>query len=321
MAVTALRALSTNAVTPIRAMLHTQEAPYEKLLIQNARSIPPAARRYLFQKLKPGQSAVARTAAAHALAVLGPAANAAVPDLAGALTDPSAEVRWAAAQALGRIGQDSIPTLRTAVTNRDPNLRHLAVYGLGVAGTNAAGAAGEIFERMLDPDPAIHDAAVYALSRVGTNAVPVILEQFASGDPARREAAARVVRYLNIPPRQILRKLIEFATNNSPELRQHAFQALRALGLEHPLAAATCLRGVNDESPDVRTAALLALSPTTNWMTDSTFSRITMRDLGQSGSLSNHVATTLEALRGDSNPAVSAAAEQVWERVRALTPP
>jgi hypothetical protein len=318
---TALRALGTNAVPPLRTLLQVQEAFYEQPLFRNASSLPPSVRRYLFAKLKPGQSAIGRTGAAHALAVLGSEAKDALPELVAALQDPSAEVRWAAAQALGRIGAPAVPVLLTTLTNQDPSLRQLAIHSLGTAGTNAAPAAAQLFERVLEPNAAIPDAAVYALSRVGPTALPMILEQFASEDLARRAAAARVVRYMNTPPRQILRRLVGFCTNTAPDLRQHAFQSLASLRLDHPFAIATCVRGLDDPVPAVRIAAATALTSTRSWMTNASFAALTMRFLGQSGSLSNHVMNRLAEWPGDHDPALRMAAEQTANQIRAADQP
>lgn len=316
----AFQAMGSNAVPALRELLNTPDSFFEKPLMQNARSIPAAPRRYLFEKLKPGKAAITRTSAARALTVLGPAAQDAVPDLIAALEDPSVEVRWAAAQALGRIGPRAILALMVAATNQNATLRHIAVYALGETGTNAAPAAAVLFARTLDTNGAVRASAMYSLARVGPAAVPIVLEEFSANDSARQAAAARAIRAMNTPPRQIMRTLLELSTNASPALRQQSIQALDTLQLNSPFAIVACVRALNDGDPGVRRAAVLALAATPTWTTNEGFGQLTMRLLGQTGTLSNHVVTTLGALREDAAPAVRSAAQQALEQIQASNP-
>jgi hypothetical protein len=317
----AFRAMGSNAVPALRTLLNTRDPFYEKPLTQNAAIIPPATRRFLFEKLKPGQAGRGRTGAARALHLIGPAAQAAVPDLIGALEDPAFEVRWAAARALSQMGPAAVTALIHTASNTNATIRHTAVYALGEAGTNAAPAATVLFERTLDTDTSVRASAMYSLARVGTAAVPVVLAQFSSPDPARRDAAAKAIRAMNTPPRQIMRPLLALATNAAPQMRRQSVQAFEALRLNSAFTLTACVRALDDSDAGVREAAAQALGNTTTWTTNTGMGDLTMRLLGRSGTLSNHVVTSLETLRNEAEPAVRTAAEQTLRKILEPPPP
>ena len=174
----AFEAMGVNAVPPLRAMLQTRETWYARLFVQQGRVLPTGTRNYLAGKVKAGRSGIYRVAAARALGVVGTNATAAVPDLVVALAENN--TRWAAAQALASIGGPAIAALASATTNKDFNIRHAAVYGLGQAGTNALSATEALVERVCDPVEQVRASALYSLGQIGRPGVPVVLEAFSS---------------------------------------------------------------------------------------------------------------------------------------------
>lgn len=319
-AMQAFRVLGANAVPALRARLNSRAPFYEQPLLQNAKRLPPATRYYLFTKFKPGQSVARRISAARALSVIGPAAAAAVPDLIAALDDPAGEIRWAAAQTLGRLGEAAIPELMQRATNADLTVRQIAVYALGQAGTNAAPAAALLFDCVLDPNESVHTSALYSLSRVGPAGVPIVLAAFSTEDPARRAAATKAIQAMNRPPHQITRTLLAFATNASPNLRRQSLAAFQVLRLNHPAVFGTCFQALNDPDPDVRGAAAQAMSRAGGWSINPALDEFTARALGLDGSLGSNIIARLNGLLTDPEPSVRAVARQALMEIQADPP-
>jgi HEAT repeat protein len=318
-AVIAFRSMGSNAVPVLCSMLQAREPFYEKPFLKHARQIPPAMRRYLFEKMKPGRTTSRRIGAARALSILGPAAVGAVPELMVSLTDKS-EVRWAAAQALARIGGPAIAAMTQATTSTNAAVRHAAVYGLGEAGTNAVAATSALFDRVLDTNESVRASALYSLSRVGSGGLPVVLAGFSDHDAARREAAVKALKAMNNPPRQILRTLLECSTNSVPEVRQHSIEALATLRLNHPLVVTTYWAALNASDPGVRSAAARAMKQADVWATNQALCDATVRLLGLSGSLESNVAVALTSLLDDPEASVQSAARQTLTNLHALPP-
>lgn len=316
-AMQAFHVLGSNAVPALRSRLNSRAPFYERPLLQHARRLPLSTRRYLFAKIKPGQSAGRRISAARALGVIGPDAHQAVPDLIAALKEPAGEARWAAAQALGRMGDQAILALAAAATNINVPFRQAAVYALGEAGTNAAPAAAVLFDCVLDTNESVHASALYSLSRIGPAGIATVLEAFSTDDPARRAAAAKAIQAMNRPPRQVLSGLLEFATNASPTVRRQSIQALHALPLNHPRIVATYMRALDDPDPDVRCAAAQAMSQAAGWITNTAFSEAAARTLGLGNSLGSNIVVKLSGLLTDPDPSVRTAARQALTEIQA----
>ncbi len=240
--------------------------------------------------------------------MVGTNATAAVPDLAAALADT--EARWAAAQALASIGGPAIPALAAATTNQDFNIRHAAVYGLGQAGTNAWPATEALLDRVLDSHESVRASALYSLGQVGQKGVPPVLAAFSSESELRREAAAKAIRAMNSPPRQVLRTLLEYSTNPSPSLRQHSLEALQILKINHPRVVANYFAATADSDWAVRATAARALGQANTWSTNAALGDTVVRLLGRSGDLDSNVAATLTGLLADPEVPVRNAAQQ-----------
>ena len=319
-AMEAFRVLGSNAVPALRSLLNSRAPFFEKPLLQNARRLPLATRRYLFDKIKPGQALARRISAARALGVIGPSAHEAVPDLLVALQDPAGEIRWAAAQALARLGDHAISALAMAATNDSVTLRQTAVYALGEAGTNAAPAAEVLFERVRDTNESVQASALYSLSRIGPAGVPVVLAAFSTDDPARRMAAAKAIQAMNRPPRQVTRTLLECATNTSPDVRRQSLEALQVLRLNYPQVVATYVLALDDRDPDVRCAAVQAMSQTAEWTTNAALGEVTARMLGLSGPLGSNIVAKLNGLLADPQPSVRTAAQRALMEIQTAPP-
>jgi HEAT repeat protein len=316
--ITAFKVMGSDAVPALVAMLNTRESWYAKLLAQQGRRLPITTRRYLFDKIKPGRSGAQRVAAARALGVVGPGASEAVPDLMVALQEDP-EVRWAAAQALADIGDPGIKSMTSATTNQNAEIRHAAVYGLGQAGTNAWPATAALFDRVLDTNESVSASALYSLRRVGAAGVPVVLVAFSTEDPVRLAAAIKAIRAMNTPPQQILRMLLDYATNGTPDLRLHSLEALHALRLNHPRVVATYLSAMRDTHPGVRAAAARAMNQADAWTTNRALGEVTVQILNLSGTLDSNIVSALNGMLQDSDSSVRTAAQQTLANLKAPT--
>jgi hypothetical protein len=90
-----------------------------------------------------------------------------VPVLVALLRDPDRNVRWPAAQLLGRTWfanpNDVVPPLQEALGDSDNEVRLQAILSLARKGANARAAAPALAELLHDSDPQIADSADFAL--------------------------------------------------------------------------------------------------------------------------------------------------------------
>ncbi|MCX8067326.1 MAG: HEAT repeat domain-containing protein, partial [Anaerolineae bacterium] len=130
-----------------------------------------------------------RRAAAEALGRIGDPR--AVPGLLKALRDADAEVRWAAAEALGRVGAPAVPGLLEVLRDADAGVRRAAAEALGRIGDPQA--IPGLLEALRDADPRVRRAAAEALGRIGAPALPSLLEALRDADWWVRRAAAKAL--------------------------------------------------------------------------------------------------------------------------------
>ncbi len=134
-----------------------------------------------------------RAAAARAL---GDArAAAAESRLIGLLTDTEPRVRFAAAEALGRIGSKAcvkpVLDLLRSIADGDPYLRHAAVMALAGSGDR-----GALLAAASDPSPSVRAGVVLALRRLGSAEVARFLDD---PEPNIADEAARAIHDVPIP--------------------------------------------------------------------------------------------------------------------------
>lgn len=140
---------------------------------------------------------VVRNAAGRALEEVAAAGDVAA--LVAALREPSAEARYHAARALGRVGSPAtvaIPTLIAALRDEDSEVRMESAWTLAGMGRAAAEAAAPLARALEDADPQVRSAAAWALARTGAGdgAAGVALRR-ALGDEDRevRDSVAKAL--------------------------------------------------------------------------------------------------------------------------------
>jgi HEAT repeat protein len=118
----------------------------------------------------------------------------AVPDLVALLGDPSSNVRWRAAEALGRIGgRDAAQALARSVRDEAENVRLAAVTGLVELAADPRTAEPAFIAALGDADKRVRLHAVRGLARLGA--------------PSR--AARRALEGARNDPDEAVRALIE----------------------------------------------------------------------------------------------------------------
>ena len=148
-------------------------------------------------RLKSGDGSE-RVKAIRVIGYFGKEGAAAVPELAAALSDSSAEVRRAAAGSLGLMGPwavPALPSLGKALSDQDAYVRSLSAIALQAMGAKAAPAVPQLITALSDPNNYVRMSAANALGAVGSAsvaAVPALIgrleipaeDGFARGDVA-----------------------------------------------------------------------------------------------------------------------------------------
>ncbi|MDI9633292.1 MAG: HEAT repeat domain-containing protein [Methanolinea sp.] len=135
-------------------------------------------------------------AAAEALGELGEPS--AVPALVEALAgDRHPGVRWEAAEALARIGAPAVDALVGILHHPDEDVRWKAAIALGEIGDERA--IPPLIELLGDPDRFVQSRAAYALGEFGRRATPLLRLALAQGNPRVRKGAITALREIRDP--------------------------------------------------------------------------------------------------------------------------
>jgi serine/threonine protein kinase len=159
--------------TPIQNAMVAPAGQCPAALKVASTAVPPAGLTFysvegtgsLKKRLK-GRTPEERRDAAQVLAMLGPTAKDAVPQLRDALNDSDATVRSAAVDALVKIGPTAIPVLLSGLQNADKQVRLQAAIGLGEIGEAASAAVPALRRALKDDDESVRLAAEKALRRI-----------------------------------------------------------------------------------------------------------------------------------------------------------
>lgn len=258
-AVRAFLEMGSNAVPALRAVLRSGEPIHERTFVQQARRIPLTARRYLYDKIKPGRTAEYRLGAVRAISILGTNAIEALPEMLEAISQSNSITRWPAAQQIHTLGPGSIAALTSLVTNDDVNTRHAAVFALGEARTDALPATFQLICATMDTNISVRGSAFYSLSRIGRPALPIAIELAASHHDAEiRQAAYRALLVLFPPPGRVPTSLLVSSTNNA-EMRRLAVLSVGMSQVTNAHAMTLIESARADEDESVRQAAERAL--------------------------------------------------------------
>ena len=244
---------------------------------------------------------VKRREAARSLALLGPAARAAVPALIKGLDDDEEQVFFWSATALAKIGPDAheatpelikrlkrsgrrykdqvhvrivhaltqigpaaVLQLTGALGSEHSSVRLGAVRVLGNLGFASREAAPRLFDLLADDSESVRFSAGSALGRIGDVAYPQIMKGLSADSATVRAAAAHAVLWIpaNSRPAIHLAKRLAKETNN--ETKVAGLNALNRIGFDGERLLALLLPALDSEEPRLRQEALsgiLSLRP------------------------------------------------------------
>jgi HEAT repeat protein len=166
-----------------------------------------------------------RKEAAYDLSRLGPAAEAAIPDLVKSLSDPEASVRLATASALGQLGpaaKVAIPDLVKLLDDPKAEVRASAAIALGRFGPAAGAVAPNMVKLLKDPESRVRRETAEALGRLGLAAkvaISALVKLLEDPEDYVRLTAARALA-------DIAEKVVD---RNEPDVtsRRHLDEAFR----------------------------------------------------------------------------------------------
>jgi HEAT repeat protein len=311
-------------------MLHTRDKPYEKPILEAARSLPVQQRQAIIRQLRPGTAYATRLSAIHALIVLGPVAAPAIPDLIPGLDDVNGQIRWDTARALVAIGDAAIPALVTTASSTNPAVRHAAVFMLADSQTNASLVAPIVFRALLDSDDYVRGTAISGVGRLGLDPVPMLKDALESADSATRLAAMRALAGLRPPVALVFTNLMAVATNSTGERRRRTIETMGALRVSRSNAVDIIIAALDDPDLATRVTAIKAVSEV-SWKaaaalprletftrsTDPTEREAAVAALGRFGSRASNSVAVLELRLEDDSPSVRAAATNSLAQIKA----
>ena len=179
----------------------------------------------------------------------------------GALSDPDANVRARAAQALGRHRVHAAATvLRTALGDEDADVRKRAAWALGRIRDDAA--VDDLLSLLRDPDQGVRERAAWALGRLrNPAAVDGLLAALEDADAFVQERIAWALGRIHDP--RATNALISALTLIVGDARHEVIGALARIGGEPAMEA--LIGQMDADEPEVRRAVIDALSRG-NWI-------------------------------------------------------
>jgi HEAT repeat protein len=168
--------------------------------------------------------------------VLGPRANAAIPELTWMLTNSATdEEAWKAATALAGIGSAGLPSLMAAMTNRRNRnvVRVAAAYSVGDMGSNAAAAVSALVGCLQDRDIQLAICSAMSLGRLGLQpeiAVPALANSLESSN--MQHYAVGALRRFGPNARLAVPELVRMLDDPSSDVRRLASDALEQIAPE-----------------------------------------------------------------------------------------
>ena len=171
-----------------------------------------------------------RCRAAKSLSRLGRLAVDAAAALSHAVNDAEAEVREAAAQALGQMGPDALPHLTRMCSHHDKYVRRHAVWSLGKLGAQAAAALPVLCRALKDVDPRTASGAAQTLGGLGPaagEAVPMLTEAMRGTNIVLCRLASKALSEIGLPA---LPALLDHLRHTDPFVRGEAALAVGWIG-------------------------------------------------------------------------------------------
>jgi HEAT repeat protein len=175
-----------------------------------------------------------RRAALRACAILGVAADQAIPDVAAALAER--DLTADAAVALSFMGSKALPPLQEALANDDPMVRREALRSIGKlrfrAPLESATVVPLLLDGMTDPDTTVRAVAATYLGILHDDpaaSVPLLTQGLEDPDPAVKRASAGALGSFGSEAATALPALKKAAADQDPDLAREAGRAIVAI--------------------------------------------------------------------------------------------
>jgi HEAT repeat protein len=215
---TTLRILGEPAVPQLRHLLRRRNGPWEKPLARIAPILP-------YYQYRPVDANLARMRASEMLAMMGPKAKDAAPDLVAALAYEQSACE--SERALIRIGNSAVPDLESGLASRHVAVRIRAARLLREFSPAAESSLRALLKVTDDVSPRVRAEAALSLGKI---------------------AATRFAResvYNPIPP------LLSLTRDKDPSVRAAAFESLGQLGATTPEVLTVLSGGLRDSDRSV----------------------------------------------------------------------
>ncbi len=190
-----------------------------------------------------------------AITQLGPSARTAIPRLIVALKSKQPQVRYRSAFALGQVGAAAVGPLVEALDSDSVEQKTGAAMALARIGPDAVDAVDRLVQALDDADPRVRDEAARALGQVGLKSVPQTLTALSTGNGGVRSGALLVLTEIGPDARGVASAIRKFITDEAPEVRIRAAQALAHVGVAQSELIEVLVELIQDDHDDVQYAA------------------------------------------------------------------
>ena len=207
-----------------------------------------------------------RQAAAHALGGLGAAASSASQELTGLLSDSVTSCRQAAADALGAIGPaaaGATAVLAGIATKDHRMVRAAACRALGAIGRPDKGAMSALVDALQDGDSSVRSQAARSLGSIGAADPEVTSALKAALDDDFADVRRRVVAAISGIPaalHELLTKLMAAVADPAVEVRREVVMALGRTEHAREMVVKTLTCSLSDPDAQTRSRAAESLS-------------------------------------------------------------
>ena len=140
--------------------------------------------------------------------------------------DSDDDVRYSVAQIGFHLGKPMVPHLIRFLSDKNEEIREVALDSIGYLGTNAYEAVDQISKLATSKNPAIRKSAITALGNIGhPTAVPILIESMGDEDVEIQKTASEALSNLENP----IPVLIDSLSHKNPKTRENLVHFIKKL--------------------------------------------------------------------------------------------